>query len=87
MNIRLMSAGAVIALGLSAGATAAMDPMVGGAAMQAGDGARRQGREGLVGRGEYGERAGAFERRYEAGSFDRGDEGRVVSRIDGVLHC
>jgi uncharacterized surface protein with fasciclin (FAS1) repeats len=33
MNIRLMSASAVLALGLGAGAMAAMDPMVGGAAM------------------------------------------------------
>lgn len=33
MNIRLLSAGAVVALSLSVAATAAMDPMVGGAAM------------------------------------------------------
>jgi uncharacterized surface protein with fasciclin (FAS1) repeats len=33
MNIRLMSASAVLVLGLGAGAMAAMDPMVGGAAM------------------------------------------------------
>ena len=35
MNIRLLSATAVIALTISAGAMAAMDPMVGGAAMSA----------------------------------------------------
>jgi len=35
MNLKLVSAGAVIALSLGAGAMAAMDPMVGGAAMYA----------------------------------------------------
>jgi hypothetical protein len=40
---------------------------------RAGEGASGEGREGLVGRGEHGERAGARERVDEVGRLESGD--------------
>ena len=49
------------------------------------DGAGRQGGEGGVGRREDGERARALQRVDQAGGLDRGDQGGVVLRVDGVV--
>ena len=38
-----------------------------------------------IGRSEYGEWSGTFQRFYEFCSFDSGNEGRVIFRVNGVV--